>query len=384
MKKMRFLFAAGIGLHTISAWSINGAEMSGHGAALGMGGATIANPHDSLVGASNPAGMAFVGNVWDVDVSVFDGSSSSTYLVPSNAIRQSITKAAPNLGINYHFAPRWTVGLSAVSGGAGVNYDSAAYPGIDAPRARVSIVSSRIVNSLTYKPREDLALGLGLVIGYQGIKAQGVILPESNGSLTLLPTHGFAQAWGHGFSAGVVWQATDWLTLGASYMSKTRMGRPHGYSTDLLSSAGGRIDLPESLGVGFALHPTSSITVAGDWKQIRWGQSEAFSTLFGWRNQNVVRAGVSWKTTPSLTLRAGVSRVSDLINSDDVARNVYGPGISTRAYMIGASYDWNKMGRISLAYEHDPAKKVLGTGLSRGSSINVGSRVISLSFQRSF
>lgn len=384
MRKMKFLFAAGIGLHAISAWSINGAEMSGHGATLGMGGVTIANPQDSLVGASNPAGMAFVENLWDVDVSVFDGSSSSTYLVPDNAIRQSIEKAAPNLGINYHFAPQWTVGLSAVSGGAGVNYDSAAFPVLGAPKAQVSIVSSRIVNSWTYKPTDDLALGLGFVLGYQGVKAQGVVLPGSDGSLALLPSHGFAQAWGGGLSAGVVWQAADWLTLGASYMSETRMGRPHGYSQDLLSGASGRMDLPESLGVGFALHPISSITVAGDWKQIRWGQSEAFSKLFGWRNQNVVRAGVSWKATPSLTLRTGISRVSDLIGSDDVARNVYGPGITTRAYTIGASYDWKDMGRISLAYEHDPNKNVVGTGLSSGSSINVSLHVISLSFQRSF
>ncbi|HDR9501105.1 MULTISPECIES: OmpP1/FadL family transporter [Burkholderia cepacia complex] len=384
MRWKKRILAFSISLHATSAWCINGAEMSGHGATLGMGGVTIANPEDSLVGASNPAGMAFVGNKWDLDLAVFDGSSTSTYLLPSNVIHQRILTAVPNFGFNYQFAQRWSVGISSIAGGAGVNYDTAAFPLPGAPRAKNAIAAARIVNSWTYKPTDDLSLGVGLVLGYQNVKTEGLILPQSNGALAIAPSHGFAQAFGYGASAGVLWRANDWLTLGASYMSKTHMGRPHGYSQDLLGSVGGHMDLPESFGVGFAVHPTSTVTIAGDWKQIRWADSRAFKELFGWKNQNVVRGGVSWQATPLLTLRAGVSRASELIGTDDVARNVYGPGINTLAYTVGASYDWKDVGRFSFAFEYDPQKKLVGTGLSTGSSIDVHLHVLSLSYQRSF
>lgn len=378
------ILAAGIGLHATAAWCLNGAEMTGYGAAMGMGGASIANPQDTLTGASNPANMAFLGNQWDLDVAIFDGTSSSTYLLPSNSIHQNIVTAAPNFGVNYHLSPDWTIGISSIAGGAGVNYDMAAFPLPGAPNAKNSVAAMRVVNSLTYKPVENLALGVGLVLGYQTWKSEGLIVPGPTGTPTLLPSHGFAQAFGIGMSAGVTWRPNDWLMLGASYMSKTHTSRPHGYSDDLLSTVGGHADLPASFGLGFAIRPTPTVTVAGDWKQIRWADSPAFGTLFGWKNQNVLRAGVAWDATPALTLRAGISHGSELVPSDAIARNVYSPGINTLAYTLGVSYDWKDVGRFSLNYEYDPTKTVVGTGLSTGSSISVHLQVLSLGFQRRF
>ncbi|WP_126227654.1 OmpP1/FadL family transporter [Burkholderia ambifaria] len=377
--------ATGLGLHAMSAWCINAADMTGYGAAsLGMGGASIANPQDTLAGASNPAGMAFVGNSLDLDMVVFNGSSSSTYLESSNAIHQSISTVVPNFGLNYHFAPRWTFGISGSAGGAGVNYDTATFPIPGAPRAESSLGNARIVHSVTFRPVDNLALGLGLVLGYQRFESEGSIVPGPTGTPTLLPSHGLSQALGIGMSAGVVWRVVDWLTLGASYMSTTHMGRIHGYSQDLLASVNGRLDLPPSYGVGFAVHPTQRVTIAGDWEQIRWADSQGFKTLFGWKNQNVIRGGISWDATSALTLRAGISHATEVVSTEAVAQNIYSPGINTLAYTAGASYDWKNVGRFSIAYEYDPTKTLVGTGRSTGSSISGHVQMLLLGYQRRF
>ncbi|MBB5499398.1 OmpP1/FadL family transporter [Paraburkholderia sp. MM5384-R2] len=376
---------AGLGMHAASAYCINGADMTGYGtASLAMGGTSIANPQDTLVGSSNPAGMAFLGNLIDIDAALFAGNSSATYLLPSNAIRQSIMTVVPNFGVHYRFSPQWTFGISASAGGAGVNYDTAAFPIEDAPHAESSLGWARLVHSLTYQPVDNFALGVGLVLGYQRFESNGSILPGPTGSPVLLPSHGLSQALGLGASVGVMWKVSELLSLGAQYQSKTHMGRLQGYKDDLLSSIDGHIDLPESFGIGVALHPLPKLTLAADWEQIRWGRSGGFATLFGWKNQNVFRAGASYDMTPSLTMRAGISHASEVVPSDAVARNVYTPGINTLALTVGAAYNWRGIGKLSFAYEYDPRKTLIGTGVSTGSSISGHVQAFVVGYQRKF
>jgi long-chain fatty acid transport protein len=232
LKRLSFLISITTStLISSSAWAVNDATAGGYGTEnAAMGGASIALSLDSIAAANNPAGMAYVGDVWDLNLQTIFGKSSSNYVLPGNQLNNSTTILALGFGFNYHLNDKVTVGLSTSNGGSTADYKQAS-----------------------------------LNIAYQNYESTGTIVPAPvPGGLFELPDHGKQTATGTGFRLGVLWQINPELSVGANYNSRTTMGPLNGYRNDVLQYSDGHIDIPELYGVRLSWRPTTDLTIAVD------------------------------------------------------------------------------------------------------------------------
>jgi len=109
---------------------------------------------------------------------------------------------------------------------------------------------------------------------------------------------------GVGVRLGCLGQLNDYVTLAATWQSQAHMGRLSKYSG--LFAYGGAFDIPESYGLGIAVHPAQAWTIGVDWQRILYADvpsvGDPIDSLF---------AGVplrgGYALSDVVTLRAGVS-----------------------------------------------------------------------------
>ncbi|MFZ1341716.1 OmpP1/FadL family transporter [Thiothrix eikelboomii] len=391
MNKPLFLIhiAAGavLGFHG-SAQAINGAQLGGNGVKnASMGGASIALPLDANAAANNPAGMAFVPSSSTLDLQVFDGKSSADYVLPGNHLNNHQTIPAPQGGFNWQYSPSVTFGMSISGSGSGSDYGQTALPVPGAGLAKTKLSTAELIPTIAWKPREDLAVGLGLTLAHQTFSADGVIVPAPvPGGLLPIPGHGDKTATGVGWRAGVLWKPTPKLSVGVNYKATTKMGRLDGYDADLLAYSDGRIDLPEQYGVGVAWQATPQLTLAADQVKIQWGELKVMEDPngFTWKNQSVSRLGASFAVNDRLTVRAGVSRNNGQIDSSRTAQNLLVPSVHKNAYTAGLSWKLDDKNELSAGYEINPTTTLSGTGASQGTDLTSKVQVFMLGWERKF
>ena len=381
------LIAAALGAHQ-PAHAVNGAQPGGSGIKnAAMGGVSIALPLDAVAAANNPAGMAFVPSSAVFGVQVFHGHSNAEYVLAGNHLENSQTVAAPEGGLNWQLSSAWTAGISLAGSGAGSDYGRPALPVPGAGNAKTTLRVIEAVPTVTWKPHENVALGLALNLAHEDFEADGVIVPAPvPGGLAPLPSHGKQSANGIGWRAGVLWRpASDW-SVGANYKARTLMGRLEGYERDLLAYSDGRLDVPEQYGVGVAWQATQRFTLAADWLRILWGEIKVMQDPngFGWRNQPVLRIGASWAIDDRFTLRAGYSHNRGQIDSTRTVQNLLVPSIHEQAYSAGVSWRIDGTSELNVGYELNPRTTLNGTGPSAGTSLTSKVQIFMLGYQYSF
>jgi long-chain fatty acid transport protein len=370
------------------AWAVNGAQPGGNGAAnAAMGGTSIALPLDAEAAANNPAGLAFVPTSMVVGFQVFRGDSSSQYVFQGNSLHNSTTTVGPEGGVNWQLSSQWTVGVSASFGGAGADYGEPALPVPGAANAKTTLQVLELVPTVTWRPSENFAIGVGPNLAYERFEAQGVIVPAPvPGGLLLLPKHGQQQASGVGLRMGILWKPTSDLSLGATYKSRTTMGRLSGYEKDLLAYSGGRLDIPSQYGVGLAWRATSSLTLSMDWLRIQWAGLKVMQDPngFRWRDQPIWRMGASWALDDDWTLRAGYSHSRSEITSDRTLQNLYVPSINKQAITAGLTRRISPSSSFNLGYEFNPKTTLHGSAGSTGTSLTSKVQMLMMSYQHDF
>lgn len=368
------------------ALAINGTQLGGYGIKnAAMGGASIALPLDTVAAANNPAGMAFVPAATNINLQVFRGQSSSNYVLPGNRLENTETSPVPEGGINTWFGDKLSLGLSLAGQGAGANYRQAALPLPGAREASASLKIFEAIPTLAYKPTPELAFGVSLNLAYQRFKADGVIVPTPGGPVQL-PAHGTQTATGAGLRLGVLWKPVPTLALGASWKSRTKMGRLDGYADDLLAGADGRLDIPAQYGFGVAWNATDKATIAVDYVRVLYGGTAVMQDPngFHWRDQPIVRIGGSWALDAAWTLRAGLAWNRRQVEDDRTAQNLLAPAINDRAYTAGASWRIDPTSEISVGYELNPKVTMQGAGASTGTSLTSKVQMFMLGYQRNF
>lgn len=153
-----------------------------------------------------------------------------------------------------------------------------------------------------------------------------------------------------------------------------------GYKDDLLSPADGSIDVPEQYALGIAYMPIEGLSFAFDWQHIAWDNVAAFHRLFGWRSQDVYRAGVNYELNQQWSVRGGVSHARRQFASDFTAQNIIPIGINPDALTLGFTRKFGSGGELTLGYEYDLPKSVSGTGASTGSRIETDMSFLTIGF----
>ena len=365
--------SASVALAALCAFSpahaTNGPMPHGYGVkAMGMGGASIALPQDAIAAANNPAGMAFVGDRFDLGLSVVIVDPKSSF--GGTEFKGDGVKAipVPDLGYNHVIDNRQSIGISVYGNGVSTVYDVPLLGGRDKDSAKLT----QIIASPTYalKLGPGRAIGVSADFAYQRFKVDGV--PDALG----VESPGTASSTGVGFKLGWTGQVSEQLTLGAMYSARVRMGKLRAYRN--LLANGGEFDIPERYGVGLAWRPISSLVVAADLMRVNWGDLDSFANAltapepgFGWRSQTVTRIGVAWEASPVLTLRTGVSHGQQIVSRENATLDYLAPVTPQDHFTLGATYALNRQTELSLMYARAFGAEVRGSGPSTGVAVDM-------------
>ena len=386
------LAAPGVALAT------NGYFSHGYGIkSKGMAGVGIALPQDALAAATNPAGMAFVGDRLDVGVDWFRPIRDSELVSPFGVI-PGITGDfdgsdkknffVPEFGYNKMLGWNMALGVSVYgNGGMNTTYANGPAPfgggiplfnGFTGQRTGINLEQLFIAPTFAYKINKNHAVGVTLNLVYQRFRADGLggFAPVSS-SPTNLTDKGVDTSTGWGVRIGYTGNLTDAVTVGATYQSRTWMSKFSDYKG--LFANQGEFDIPENYGIGIAVKATPKLTIAADIQQINYGDIASVSNPllpnlflsplgtdngagFGWRDMTVFKLGASYAWSEKLTLRAGVSTTRQPIPKSETMFNMIAPGVIENHLTLGATWAVSPASELSVSYMHGFSKKVKGSG----------------------
>ncbi len=379
------------------AFATNGYFADGYGQkADGMGGVGVALPQDALAPATNPAGIAFVGNRADVGAQLFNPRRDATFDISGghggavSANSGDTLFLIPEAGFTMNMSGL-TMGLAMVGNGGmntryGTNLYNQAYGNPPVPNTGtlgMNLEQLLILPTVAYKINDNNALGASLIVGYQRFRAYGLGdfanppgFPVFTSDPSSLTNKGDDSAWGGGLRLGWTGKITDTLSLGATAASKVYMQRFQQYQG--LFAGQGSFDIPANYAVGLALKATQDMTVGFDVERILYAgvpsvanpgptpanlhgtAPVATSNLlgadgglgFGWQNQTVYKLGASYNYNDQWTLRGGFNYAKSPIPTDQNVFNIIAPGVVEKHLTLGFTFSPSKSNEITMSYMH--------------------------------
>jgi long-chain fatty acid transport protein len=365
----------------------NGMFLIGNGAqSRAMGGAAIALSGDSIYTHSNPAAL---GNTEmdamriDLDGTVFHPDRrAACCLAPDGVVSRSKWFLIPAGGFAYKFNRKVSMGMSFVgSGGGNTRYEQNFFDAADDGSLGVNLLVAEMSPAISYKLNKQHTVGVSPVIAIQSFRAYGLgPFQRFSTDPDKVTNNGNEFAFGYGARLG--WQSKFFdkrLTVGGAFTSKrymTKMDKYEGLFAD------GRLDLPESLGLGIALKPFDKWTIAFDWTKTYYSNVAAIGNEslpivagdpgspnalgsstgpgFGWEDQNVYKLGLQYDWNEKWAFRAGANYGESPIPDDDGRGehefNVLAPAVTEWHFTIGSTYKRSKMMEFSFAYVYSPKR----------------------------
>ncbi|MHB1701112.1 MAG: OmpP1/FadL family transporter [Acidobacteriaceae bacterium] len=347
-------------------WATNGYQLVGVGqCSMGMGGAVVAAPCDPMIAINNPAGLAWIPAQTAFSGEIFNperrtnfgfgdvGSHTNVYAIPA------LGWSAPAFRPNLYFGG----GIYGTSG-LGVNYLQPNTP-LGTIQAFSSIDFMQMAPTVALKIDDKFSVGIAL-----DVAAEQVSFNETFGGQGLDLTSP-TWAYGVGFTLGGMYKANKNVTLGASYKSTMKFTNlfwqenqefvPTGVAMTAqgiqpVGVQGGegtyraRLNYPQQVAFGAALHPVSRwlVSVEGQW--INWHATMNQFTVYGpwvgtgsvqlplhWQNEWVGNLGTQYDVGKNLQLRAGFAYGTNPIKTADMQSNLIMPAIVTTAVTVGAT-----------------------------------------------
>jgi long-chain fatty acid transport protein len=387
MRKLLLAAATAAALAPLAAHATTGYFAHGYGIkAKATGGVGIALPQDSLAAASNPAGMAWIGNRADLGVEWFMPDRSAE--IAGNGFGMSGTYDGngaasfliPEFGYNRMLSPNMSLGISVYgNGGMNTTYETNPFGAIGGVgEAGVDLMQLFIAPTVAWKSGNH-SFGISLNLAYQRFEANGlqpfIAASSSGGNVT---NQGYDDSTGWGVRVGWTGQVTPTVMLGATYQSKTSMSKFDKYRG--LFANQGEFDIPENYGAGIAWKASPALTVAGDVVRINYGDIPAVGNPadclfagacalgstngpgFGWQNTTVYKLGVTYELNPKVTLRGGYVTLKQPIPSSQTFFNILAPGVVEDHLTLGATWKTAGNGELTVMYMHAFEKKVNGAG----------------------
>jgi len=420
---------------TVPAMATNGYFQIGYGAkSTGMAGASVANPQDTLASASNPAGMAHVGEGFDVGFRLFSPKRSSTIdctgvglcSQANSSDRDNELFMVPDGGYINRINDKMTVGFSVFgNGGMNTSYPSNLYgeagsqiqfgapPGAATAqlgKLGVDLSQLMLTPTFTYQFAKNHTFGVSPVIAVQRFSSEGLqpFGPLSTDA-TKLTNNG--QDWSYGLGVRIGWlgQIGKSVRLGATYASKTYMTKLDEYAG--LFADGGSFDIPANAAIGIAGEPVQGLTIAADVQRIFYGGVDSIANPgptvaefggaisadrrmgasngigFGWQDVWVFKIGASYKINNAWTVRAGYNHGESPIPDSEVLINILAPAVVEDHVTLGFSFRSSKKSEWNFSYMHafdrtqsDPSTAFFGSSAS--STMNQDA--INFSYSRHF
>lgn len=388
----------------MSANATNGYFAHGYGTkAKGMAGAGVALPQDAMAAATNPAGMVWVGDRWDLGAALF--SPRREYTVTGNPSPPPAFGLAPGTvesDSEYflipHVAANWMLGADssfgvAVYGNGGMNTD---YPGsagggmgtFGGGAAGVDLMQLFITPTYSQKINDTASWGVGVILAAQAFEARGLSrFGAFSSDSSNLTNNDYDLSYGAGLRLGIQGEVAPGFTLGAAYTSEIQMSEFDDYRG--LFAEQGDFNIPASATIGLAWDATSNSTLTFDIQRIWYSKVSSIANPllpnlqtaqlgndngagFGWDDMTIYKLGYQWGTANDWTWRVGVSHGDQPIPNDQVLFNILAPAVMETHYTFGFTKGMGKNNEFSLAFMYAPSESVRGPNpLSPGQNIEL-------------
>lgn len=345
----------------------------GYGAkSQAMGGVGVALPLDTFVMVSNPAGIAFLEDSYDVGLAYIKADDKLTIednlLIPHDHYKSAPEFFVPGLGIKKDY---WNMSLGFVSygRGAGANYGRS-IPIFGTSKVKVNYSQLIAKPCFAWKLTDNIAVGLGVnfVLGYfeQGGAQNFKLNSVSPHHVT---NNGFDYRPGAGIHVGVMGRFLDNFKVGISYDSQLYTHRFNKYSG--LFAEHGQANGPAIFAAGVS-YEACKLTVAFEyqcyfWKEIRAATNELTFTEpsgskhgsgFGWNNENRFRTGIAYQFNENLTLRAGYMYIEPVFSKSQMFLNI-DTVITFPSHLPSVGFSWKwACHEISVAYTQALQRKI--------------------------
>lgn len=388
----------------MTAHATNGYFSHGYGTkSKGMAGAGVALPQDAMAAATNPAGMVWVGDRYDLGAALF--SPRREYTVSGNpspppafGLSPGTVESDSDYFLIPHFGANWMLGADsavgvAVYGNGGMNTD---YPGsanggagtyYGGP-AGVDLMQLFVTPTYSRKINDTASWGVGLILAAQSFEARGLSAfgPYSSDSSNLTDND-HDLSYGAGLRLGIQGEVAPGLQLGAAYTSEIAMSELDDYKG--LFAEQGDFDIPASATIGLAWDATANSTLTFDIQRIWYSKVRSIANPllpnlqtsqlgndggagFGWEDMTIYKLGYQWQTGNDWTWRVGVSHGDQPIPDSEVLFNILAPGVIETHFTFGFTKAVGKSNEFSMAFMYAPSETVSGPNpLSPGQTIEL-------------
>lgn len=416
MTKFQRLCALGCALGLMissTTFADNGLYQIGFGAkSKAMGGAAVAYAQDTFGAMANPAGLADMDDRVDVaagyvyhtqeaaltnlsPILISFGERNARY--PMNGSRHAFFG---EIGFSHRFNDCLIAAILITPQAGGINKIQSPIPPINPPafplltHQKEKVFYAAITPCVAFNIFDCVSLGIGVdftgaAVNFKNFTAlTGLVTAAgfATHNTTLYPHHVTDKGWDYGWGAavrlGALWHAHPWISVGASYRSKTFMSRFKRYAG--LITPQGRADLPEILSAGIAIKAIPRTVIAFDIARIFNHRVPAFGNppaqiaidlntfqatvlnphganngaAFGWKNQTVYKVGVSydfggfdWCWCDNIILRAGYNygKCPIPIVNDGAP---FIPSVIEHHLTLGGTWNFSPCTELSFAWIH--------------------------------
>ncbi len=384
----------------------------------GLAGAGVAYSQDALAAATNPAGMAFVGERMDVGIALFSPSDRSYTLTGSPV--SGVTPVNANVGEKYisdndfflipHFAYNWqldndsAIGVS-IYGNGGMNTEYPTSGSTPVPNAGTFYTGTAGVNleqgfinvSFAKKTGGNHAVGASFIFAAQRFSAQGVeAFGAYSNDASNLSGNRHSTSFGAGFKIGYQGEVGGGLSIGVSYQSRIAMSEFDEYK-GLFAEQGG-FDVPSTFTLGLAYDLGDADKFVFDVQRINYTDVASISNPiqnlftcappantclggadgggFGWEDMTVLKLGYEMEVGGN-TYRVGYSKADMPIAggtnpmTSQVLFNILAPAVMEEHVTFGMTMPVGKDQEFNLAVMVAPNTSVKGANPFDGGSTNI-------------
>ncbi len=367
----------------------------------GMGGVAVAYAQDSLVGATNPAGMVWVGTRFDEANQAFFFRREYTWDNPNLGAVGSIPtglptsgrsrgkpewKWIPSSGINYDLDDWSSIGVSSYGCGGQTEYprtnpiaggQTGTPPNLSYPqRHTLGLAYRQFIAALTYSRwvTDYQSVGISLLVGLQTMRVKG-FFGFDRGDRSASPGHVTNEGtdWGIGTGVRIGWMGRllpQW-TFGLSATSPmwfTKFSKYRG-----LFPQHGKVNAPPILSAGATWHWHEDSNVSFEYQRVFYTNGQVWSNSvgnfvtaggthlagedhgpgFGWRDANFYKVGIDYKDPcGQWDVRTGFAFCTAMFRPSELDVNAITQEIAKSHYTAGFTWHWDDCTDIDLSYFH--------------------------------
>jgi long-chain fatty acid transport protein len=221
-----------------------------------------------------------------------------------------------------------------------------------------------------YEITKNLSIGVQPTVNYAALQLEPN--PVASPSMTLgYPKSDKASAIGFGGQVGVFYHSDGGVKLGVSYKTEQQFSNLSFKNTYLDGSAAPGVDFKMnypaifSVGLGYS---NTMFDFAVDYRNVDYENTDGFAEKgwtmtgsvkgFGWKNINILSAGIQFKGIKKLPLRFGYTYSSNPIDPELAFFSTPATAVIKNAVQFGFSYPINDNLMLNAVYHHgDSGKK---------------------------